>query len=109
MPGYTHLQQAQPVIIAQPLLAYVEMLGRDWERLHDSLCRTDCSPLGSGALAGSTFPLDRKLLAREAGFSGVTGNSIDAVGDRDFLVEFVFDCGLCLTHLSRLAEDIMLW
>jgi argininosuccinate lyase len=109
MPGYTHLQQAQPVIIAQPLLAYLEMLGRDWERLHDSLHRADRSPLGSGAIAGSTFPLDRELLAREAGFSGVTGNSIDAVGDRDFLVEFIFNCALCLTHLSRLAEDVMLW
>jgi argininosuccinate lyase len=109
MPAYTHLQQAQPVIIAQPLLAYVEMLGRDWERFADGLRRTDRSPLGSGAIAGSTFPLDRELLARSAGFGRASTNSIDAVGDRDFLVEFVFDCALCLTHLSRLAEDVILW
>jgi argininosuccinate lyase len=109
MPGYTHLQQAQPVVAAQPMLAYVAMLGRDWERFRDGLARTDLSPLGSGALAGSTFPLDRALLARECGFASVIGNSLDAVSDRDFLVEFVAAAALSMTHLSRLAEDLILW
>jgi argininosuccinate lyase len=109
MPGYTHLQQAQPLLVAQPLLAYVAMLGRDWERFRDSLTRTDLSPLGSGALAGSTFPLDRTLLAHECRFAGVIGNSLDAVSDRDFLVEFVATAALSMTHLSRLAEDLILW
>jgi argininosuccinate lyase len=109
MPGYTHLQQAQPLLVAQPLLAYAAMLERDWERFRDSLARTDRSPLGSGALAGSTFPLDRELLAEQAGFGAVIGNSLDAVSDRDFVVEFVSSSALCMTHLSRLSEDIVLW
>ena len=109
MPGYTHLQQAQPLLIAQPLLAYAAMLERDWERFLNSLGRVDRSPLGSGALAGSTFPLDRAALAAGAGFSGVIANSLDAVSDRDFVVEFVASAALCMTHLSRLSEDIVLW
>jgi argininosuccinate lyase len=109
MPGYTHLQQAQPVSIAQPLLAYLFMLGRDWERLHEVRARTNRSPLGSAALAGATFPLDRDLLASTCGFEGTVTNSLDAVSDRDFLVEFVFAAALCGTHLSRLAEDLILW
>lgn len=109
MPGYTHLQQAQPILIAQPLLAHVAMLGRDWERFRDALVRTDRSPLGSGALAGATFPLDRDLLAEQAGFSAVALNSLDAVSDRDFVVEFVSAAALCMTHLSRFAEDMILW
>lgn len=109
MPGYTHLQQAQPILIAQPLLAYAAMLGRDWERFHQGLERTLQSPLGSGALAGATFPLDRGLLARECGFTGIAENSLDAVSDRDFLVEFVSAAALCMTHLSRFAEDVILW
>lgn len=109
MPGYTHLQQAQPVSIAQPLLAYVSMLERDWERFGQVRGRTDRSPLGSGALAGTTFPLDRDLLASGCGFSGSIPNSLDAVSDRDFLVEFVSAAALCMTHLSRLAEDLILW
>lgn len=109
MPGYTHLQQAQPVLIAQPLLAYSAMLGRDWERFRDSLARTDRSPLGAGALAGSTFPLDRDVLAARGGFAAVAGNSLDAVSDRDFLVEFVSAAALTMTHLSRLSEDLILW
>jgi len=109
MPGYTHLQQAQPVLIAQPLLAYVGMLGRDWERFRDGLMRTDRSPLGSGALAGSTFPLDREFLAEQCGFREVIPNSVDAVSDRDFLVEFISCAALCMTHLSRLGEDLILW
>lgn len=109
MPGYTHLQQAQPLSIAQPLLAYISMLGRDWERLRQVGTRTNCSPLGSGALAGAAFPLDRDLLAAACEFDGSVPNSLDAVSDRDFLVEFVFAAGLCMTHLSRLAEDLILW
>lgn len=109
MPGYTHLQQAQPLLVAQPLLAYAAMLERDWERFRDGLARTDRSPLGSGALAGSTFPLDRALLAERAGFSAVIANSLDAVSDRDFVVEFVTCAALCMTHLSRLSEDIVVW
>jgi argininosuccinate lyase len=109
MPGYTHLQQAQPVLIAQPLLAYAASLGRDWERFREVLPRIDRSPLGSGALAGSTFPLDRDLLARECGFAAVIPNSLDAVGDRDFAVEFTSAAALCMTHLSRFGEDLVLW
>jgi argininosuccinate lyase len=109
MPGYTHLQQAQPVLAALPLLAHVAMLGRDWERFRDCLWRTDRSPLGSGALAGSTFPLDRRFLADECGFVGLISNSLDAVSDRDFLVEFVSCAALCTAHLSRLSEDMVLW
>jgi argininosuccinate lyase len=109
MPGYTHLQQAQPLLIAQPLLAHAAMLGRDWLRFRDCLQRMDACPLGSGALAGATFPLDRDFLAAQLGFAGPVENSLDAVSDRDFLVELVFDAALCMTHLSRLAEDIILW
>lgn len=109
MPGYTHLQQAQPVLIAQPLLAYVAMLGRDWERLRDGLSRTDRSPLGCGALTGSNFELDRDFLAEECGFAGIVTNSMDGVSDRDFLIEFVFAAALCMTHLSRLSEDLIIW
>jgi argininosuccinate lyase len=109
MPGYTHLQQAQPVSIALPLLAYGAMLGRDWERFHQVNFRADGSPLGSGAVAGAGFPLDRQLLAREAGFSKVVPNSLDAVSDRDFLLELVCAAGICMTHLSRLSEDLIVW
>jgi argininosuccinate lyase len=109
MPGYTHLQQAQPLSIAQPLLAHAAMLGRDWERFHDSLSRADRSPLGSGALAGATFDLDRDFLARESGFGAVAANSLDAVSDRDFVVEFIACAALCMTHLSRFSEDLILW
>ena len=109
MPGYTHLQQAQPLSVAQPLLAYATMLGRDWERIHEVRVRADRSPLGSGALAGSTFALDRTFLAQLAGFDSIAGNSLDAVSYRDFLVELVFAFALVMTHLSRLAEDLILW
>lgn len=109
MPGYTHLQQAQPVVIAHVLLAYVSMLGRDWERFRDVLGRTDRSPLGAGALSGAGFPLDRHVLARETGFSVPIENSVDAVSDRDFLVEFIQAAALCMTHLSRFSEDLIIW
>jgi argininosuccinate lyase len=109
MPGHTHVQPAQPVLFAHHLLAYVEMLERDRGRLADALARADRSPLGSGALAGAGFPLDREAVARELGFAGVTRNSIDAVGDRDLVVETLAAAALAMTHLSRLAEELVWW
>ena len=108
-PGYTHLQRAQPVRLAHHLLAYVEMLARDEERLADAARRASRSPLGSGALAATTFPIDRELSAKALGFDGVTANSLDAVGDRDFAVEVVSACALLMAHLSRLGEELVLW
>lgn len=109
IPGYTHLQRAQPVLLAHHLLAYTEMLARDRSRLHDCMERMDELPLGSGAISGSTIVLDRKLLARELGFSRITQNSIDAVSDRDFACEFLAALAILGMHLSRLSEDIILW
>ncbi len=115
IPGYTHLQRAQPVYLAHHLLAYVEMLARDAERLQQCRARTNVCPLGSGALAGSTLPLDRELVARLLGFVDARGrpqltqNSMDAVSDRDFVVEFCSVAALLAVHLSRLAEDLILW
>jgi argininosuccinate lyase len=109
LPGYTHLQRAQPVRLAHHLLAWCEMLERDRERLHDAARRMNRSPLGSGALAATTFPLDREQSARELGFDGVTRNSLDAVGDRDFLVEAVAALANCAVHLSRIGEELVLW
>jgi argininosuccinate lyase len=109
MPGYTHLQRAQPVRLAHHLLAYVEMFARDRDRLGDAARRANVSPLGAGALAATTFPIDREAAARELGFEGVTRNSLDAVGDRDFVVELVAACALVMTHLSRLGEELVLW
>jgi argininosuccinate lyase len=115
IPGYTHLQRAQPVYLAHHLLAYVEMLARDAQRLRDCLARVNICPLGSGALAGSTLPLDRELVAELLGFVDaqgrprVTQNSMDAVSDRDFAVEFCAGAALLGVHLSRLAEDLVLW
>jgi len=109
VPGYTHLQRAQPVHLAHHLLAYFEMLERDGERLRQCHRRLDVSPLGAGALAGTTLQIDRTQAAAELGFAGVTQNSLDAVSDRDFAVELVFDCALLAVHLSRLAEDLILW
>jgi argininosuccinate lyase len=109
VPGYTHLQRGQPVLFAHHLLAYVEMLGRDTSRLQDASQRLNVSPLGSGALAGSTIILDREFMAKELGFNGVTQNSMDAVSDRDFAAEVLFDIALCGVHLSRLSEDVILW
>jgi argininosuccinate lyase len=108
-PGYTHLQRAQPVRLAHHLLAYVAMLSRDRGRLIDAARRCDESPLGSGALAATTFAIDRESVAKELGFGGVTRNSLDAVGDRDFAVELVSACGLVAMHLSRLGEELVLW
>jgi argininosuccinate lyase len=109
VPGYTHLQPAQPILLAHYLLAYFEMLDRDVERLQDADRRTDSSPLGAGALAGNTLGIDRRRPARELGFSRVSGNSLDAVSDRDFVAELTFICALLAVHLSRLAEDLVIW
>ena len=109
MPGYTHLQRAQPIPAAHYILAQVEALERDRERLRDCLRRTDVLPLGSGALAGSTLVLDRELIAKRLGFSGISRNSIDAVSDRDFACEFLFCLAMVGLHLSRMSEDFILW
>lgn len=109
LPGYTHLQQAQPVSLAHQLLAYFEMLERDLGRLQDSLKRLDQMPLGSGALAGNGFALDRAATARALGFSAPTANSLDAVCDRDFAAEFLSAASILMMHLSRWAEDWILW
>jgi argininosuccinate lyase len=109
MPGSTHLQPAQPVLLAHHLLAYVEMLERDRGRFADARRRANVSPLGAGALAGAGFPLDREATAAELGFDAVTANSIDAVSDRDFVVETLAAVALCQVHLSRLAEEITWW
>jgi argininosuccinate lyase len=109
MPGYTHLQPAQPVLLAHHLLAYFEMFQRDIARFVDCLKRTDVMPLGSGALAGVGFNVDRDFLARELGFSQVSQNSLDAVSDRDFILEYEAAASICMMHLSRLAEEVVLW
>jgi argininosuccinate lyase len=109
VPGYTHLQRAQPVLLAHHLLAYVEMLDRDAQRFSDAAKRVNISPLGSGAIAGSTIKLARDYVARNLDFHGVTQNSMDAVSDRDFVVEFLAAMAICGMHLSRLAEDLVLW
>jgi argininosuccinate lyase len=109
LPGMTHVQPAQPVLLAHHLLAYVEMLERDRGRLADCARRADRSPLGSGALAGAGFPLDREATAADLGFAGATANSLDAVSDRDFVVEFLAASALAMVHLSRLAEELVWW
>jgi argininosuccinate lyase len=109
MPGYTHLQRAQPVRLAHHLLAYDAMLERDRGRLADAARRADASPLGSGALAATTLPIDREQVASALGFSALTRNSLDAVGDRDFVIELVAACALAQVHLSRLGEELVLW
>ena len=109
MPGYTHLQRAQPVLLAHHLLAYYEMLKRDCERMNEGLKRVNILPLGSAALAGSTFDLDREMVARELGFDAISANSMDAVSDRDFVLEFLFNTSLLMMHLSRLAEELVIW
>ncbi len=109
MPGYTHLQRAQPVLFAHHMLAYFQMFQRDIERFRDCHSRTDVLPLGSGALAGVAYPTDREYLARELGFSQTSANSMDAVSDRDFLVEYLSATSICMMHLSRLSEEIVVW
>ena len=109
MPGYTHLQAAQPVLLAHHLLAYFEMLQRDVSRFNDCLERVDVMPLGSGALAGVAYNIDREFLAKELGFSRVSRNSLDTVSDRDFVLDYEAAASICMMHLSRLAEEIVLW
>jgi argininosuccinate lyase len=109
MPGYTHLQRAQPVLLSHHLLAYVSMLERDYERLNDCLKRANRSPLGAAALAGTSFPIDRALVARKLKFDGIVENSIDAVSDRDYVVELIAACCMTMMHLSRFAEELVLW
>ena len=109
LPGYTHLQRAQPVLLSHHLMAYFEMLRRDHARFKSLENSLDDSPLGAGALAGTPHPIDRAMTAKELGFTGITRNSMDTVSDRDFAAEFLFNAALCQTHLSRLAEEIVLW
>lgn len=109
MPGYTHLQRAQPVLFAHHMLAYFDMLGRDRERFIQAYSRADVMPLGSGALAGVPYPIDRKSVANELGFSEISSNSMDAVSDRDFLIDFQSAAAICIVHLSRLAEEFVIW
>jgi len=109
IPGYTHLQRAQPVLLAHHLLAYFEMLHRDCARFRHAGAEADVLPLGSGALAGVPYPIDREFLAQELGFSRVSDNSLDAVSDRDFLLSFLAAAATCMMHLSRLAEELVLW
>ncbi len=109
MPGYTHVQRAQPITLGHHLLAYGEMLLRDRERFIDCRKRVNVLPLGSGALAGSPYPLDREMVARELGFDSISRNSLDATADRDFVAEFCAACAITQAHLSRLAEEVVLW
>jgi len=109
VPGYTHLQRAQPVLLAHHLLAYYEMLKRDGQRLQENLKRVNILPLGSAALAGSTFQLDREMVAKALGFDSISENSMDAVSDRDFVIEFLFASSVLMMHLSRLCEELIIW
>lgn len=109
MPGYTHLQRAQPVLFTHHLLAYVEMIERDKGRLRDASVRVNVMPLGSGALAGTNYPVDRRFTAELLGFPSVTQNSLDAVSDRDFVIEIASALSITMMHLSRLSEELILW
>lgn len=109
MPGYTHLQRAQPVLFSHHLMAYYEMLKRDAARFRDCLNRINVLPLGTAALAGTTYPIDRQYTAELLGFTHISANSIDTVSDRDFIIEFLSAASLCMVHLSRLAEELILW
>ena len=109
MPGYTHMQRAQPVLFAHHLMAYYEMFSRDEDRFKDSLKRLDVMPLGTAALAGTTFPIDRNYTAELLNFPTISSNSIDAVSDRDFMIEFLAAASICMVHFSRLSEELILW
>lgn len=109
MPGYTHMQRAQPVLFAHHLMAYYEMMGRDIQRFQDSLKRVDVMPLGAAALAGTTYPVNREYTRQVLGFGKVSENSIDSVSDRDFVMEFIAHASICMIHLSRLSEELILW
>ena len=109
MPGYTHLQRAQPILFAHHLLAYFSMLARDFERFRGVYARADIMPLGAGALAGTTFPIDRKMVAEALRFDRIYSNSLDAVSDRDYIMEFLSAASILMVHLSRLSEETILW
>jgi len=109
MPGYTHLQRAQPVMLSHHLLAYISMLERDYERMNDCFARLNKLPLGAAALAGTSFPIDRTAVAKKLHFDGVVENSMDAVSDRDYVIEFISACCIVMMHLSRIAEEMVLW
>jgi argininosuccinate lyase len=109
MPGHTHMQRAQPVLFAHHLMAYYEMIGRDVQRFNDSLKRVDVMPLGAAALAGTTYPLNREYTRQVLGFGKVSENSMDSVSDRDFVMEFISHASICMIHLSRLSEELILW
>jgi len=108
-PGYTHLQRAQPILFSHHLLAYFWMLQRDRERFSDAFRRADIMPLGAGALSGTSFPIDREDVAAKLGFGGLYENSIDAVSDRDFVIDFLYGASMLMMHLSRLSEELILW
>ena len=109
LPGYTHLQRAQPILLSHHLMAYYEMMARDMQRLEDCLQRIDVMPLGCAALAGTTYPIDRRYTAGLLGFKKISANSIDAVSDRDFVLEFLACASICMVHFSRLSEELILW
>ena len=109
LPGYTHLQRAQPILLAHHMMAYYEMFSRDYERFLQLLDRIDVMPLGSAALAGTTYPIDREFVAKELGFKKIAANSLDGVSDRDFAIEFAAAAGICMMHLSRISEELVLW
>ena len=109
LPGYTHLQRAQPILLAHHLMAYTEMFSRDAERLQDALTRINVMPLGSAALAGTSHPIDRNYTAGLLGFETVSANSVDSVSDRDFIIEFLSAASICMMHLSRLSEELIIW
>jgi argininosuccinate lyase len=109
LPGYTHLQRAQPILLAHHLMAYYEMFSRDTDRLQDCLTRINVMPLGSAALAGTSHPIDRQYTAELLGFEKVSANSVDSVSDRDFVIEFLSAAGICMMHLSRLSEELIIW
>lgn len=109
LPGYTHLQRAQPILLSHHLMAYYEMFARDAARLEDCLGRINVMPLGSAALAGTTYPIDRSYTAQLLGFEQISANSVDAVSDRDFIMEFMAAAGICMIHFSRLSEELILW
>ena len=109
LPGYTHTQRAQPILLSHHLMAYYEMFSRDIGRLVDCLGRINVMPLGSAALAGTTYPIDRKYTAKQLGFETISANSIDAVADRDFIIEFISAASICMVHFSRLSEELILW
>lgn len=109
MPGYTHLQKAQPVLLAHHLMAYYEMFSRDADRMRDCLKRINVMPLGSAALAGTTYPVDRTFTAKLLGFPQVSANSMDSVADRDFIIEFLASASICMVHLSRISEELVIW